>query len=531
MSTLDTSPPTLTRSKLKPEGGDRRPLLSMSNVQKRFGSTHALKGVDLDVYPGEVLALIGENGAGKSTLMKVLSGAHTADSGTMTLNGAPYTPRNPLQARKAGVAMIYQELSIAPHLSVMENILLGVEPGNGPFIGWREMRLRARRALAEVGRDDIDPGAIAGELGIAEQQLVEIARSIALGCRVLVLDEPTSSLTRRDIENLFAMLRRLRSQGLGIVYISHFLEEVRAIADRFSVLRDGASVGRGVPSEVTDEQIIRQMVGRDVEDLYPRHPHKSGEIILEIQNLVGQKKPRSASLALHRGEVFGIAGLVGAGRTEMLRAIFGLDKVRTGKVSVALIEGAATPRKRWRQGVGFLSEDRKTEGLALGLSIGDNITLSQLDGLGPLGLVLPSRQERATEPWIKRLSIKCRSSRQAAGALSGGNQQKIAIGRLLHHGVDVLLLDEPTRGVDIGAKAQIYALIDELARGDARGDAALGRAHSAVLVVSSYLPELMGICDRIAVMSRGVLGQPRAVDQWNEHSLMAEAIGQDEKSI
>jgi ribose transport system ATP-binding protein len=521
MSTIDLAPPMPVQAPPQSGSADRPPLLWMRGVQKRFGSTVALAGVDLDLYPGEVLALIGENGAGKSTLMKVLSGAHTADSGTMTLDGKAYIPRNPLQARRAGVAMIYQELSIAPHLSVMENILLGIEPAKGPLIGWREMRERATRALAEVGRGDIDPAAIAGKLGIAEQQLVEIARSVALGCRVLVLDEPTSSLTRRDIENLFAMLRRLRAQGLGIVYISHFLEEVRAIGDRFTVLRDGASVGRGVPSEVTDDQIIRLMVGRDVDDLYPRNEHFAGEPILEINDLAGMVKPRSASLSLRRGEVLGIAGLVGAGRTEMLRAIFGLDRVRSGKIKVALVEGRANPRKRWNQGVGLLSEDRKTEGLALGLSIGDNITLSRLDGLGPLGLVLPRRQDRATQPWIQRLSIKCRSPRQPAGALSGGNQQKIAIGRLLHHGVDVLLLDEPTRGVDIGAKAQIYALIDELARGDA------SRPPSAVLVVSSYLPELMGICDRIAVMSRGILGSARPVAQWSEHSLMAEAIGQE----
>jgi ribose transport system ATP-binding protein len=495
----------------------------MRGVQKRFGTTLALKGVDLDLFPGEVLALIGENGAGKSTLMKVLSGAHPADLGSMTLGGKPYAPRNPLQARQAGVAMIYQELSIAPHLSVMENILLGVEPGNGPWVDWVEMRERAREALHEVGRDDIDPGTIAARLGIAEQQLVEIARSIALGAQVLVLDEPTSSLTRRDTENLFAMLRRLRSQGLGVVYISHFLEEVRAIADRFIVLRDGASVGGGVPSQVTDEQIIRQMVGRDVEDLYPRHEHIAGEAILELTALAGHKRPRNASLALHRGEVLGIAGLVGAGRTEMLRAVFGLDRIKRGKLRVMLVEGPATPRQRWNQGVGLLSEDRKTEGLALGLSIGDNITLSQLEGLGPLGFVLPRNQDRAAEPWIKRLSIKCRSPRQPASALSGGNQQKVAIGRLLHHGVDILLLDEPTRGVDIGAKAQIYALIDELARGSDSS----GRVPAAILVVSSYLPELLGVCDRIAVMSRGVLGFARPVTQWNEHSLMAEAIGQE----
>ena len=507
------------------------PLLEMRGVQKRFGPTIALAGVDLDLFAGECVALIGENGAGKSTLMKTLSGAHKADAGTMALNGHPYTPRGPLEARKAGVAMIYQELSIAPDLSVMENILLGVEPGNFGIVGWTEMRKRAAAALAEVGRPDISPKTRAGDLGIAEQQLVEIARSVALGSKVLVLDEPTSSLTRQDIDNLFAMLRRLKKQGIGIIYISHFLEEVRAISERFVVLRDGASVGGGITTEVTDEEIIRMMVGRDVSDLYPRTAHTAGETVLELSHLAGPKRPRDASLQLHRGEVLGIAGLVGAGRTEMLRAIFGLDKVTSGEVKIATYTGpsvrrSASPGKRWEQGVGMVSEDRKTEGLALNLPIADNITLSQMSGLGPLGLVMPRKQDQASQPLIKKLSIKCRSPRQPVGDLSGGNQQKVALARLLHHDVDVLLLDEPTRGVDIGAKAQIYRLIDELAL----GDAAAGRKPCAVLIVSSYLPELMGVCDRIAVMSRGVLGPARPISEWNEHSLMSEAIGQDARS-
>jgi ribose transport system ATP-binding protein len=498
------------------------PLLSMRDVHKRFGPTLALRGVDMDLHPGEILALIGENGAGKSTLMKVLSGAHAADRGTMTLAGEPYRPRNPLAARRAGVAMIYQELSIAPDLSVMENVLLGVEPGRGPLIDWRSMRRRAADALREVGRGEINPAARAGDLSLAEQQLVEIARSVALGCRVLVLDEPTSSLTRRDIANLFAMLRRLRSTGIGIVYISHFLEEVRAIADRFTVLRDGASVGGGTPATSSDAQIIKLMVGRDVDELYPRRPHVPGEVVLELDRLAGVRRPREASLSLRRGEVLGIAGLVGAGRTELLRAIFGLDRVGGGSIRVSGYSGAASPTRRWDQGVGFVSEDRKLEGLALGLSIADNVTLSNPRGLGPMGLVLPGRQDRATRPWVQKLSIRCRNPRQRVGDLSGGNQQKVALARLLHHEADVLLLDEPTRGVDIGAKAQIYRLIDELAVGSA------DRPPAAVLMVSSYLPELLGVCDRIAVMSRGVLGPARPREQWDEHQLMAEAIGQGE---
>ena len=485
-------------------------LLNMRGVHKRFGSTHALRGVDLDVRAGEILALIGENGAGKSTLMKVLSGAHAPDEGRMTLAGEPYAPRGPLEARNRGVGMIYQELSIAPDLTVMENVLLGVEPGRGPFVSWRQMYDLARAVLTEVGHASLDPARRAGTLSVAELQLVEIARSLSLGARVLVFDEPTSSLTRRDIDNLFTLLRKLRAQGLGIVYISHFLEEVRAVTDRFIVLRDGASVGAGITKDVSDADIIRMMVGRQVDDLYPRTPHTPGPTVLRVDRLAGRSKPVGASLDLRRGEVLGVAGLVGAGRTELLRTIFGLDPVKRGTVTVASHVGAASPARRWRQGVGMVSEDRKAEGLALGLSIADNITLSKQSRF-----VLPSRQNRECEPWVKKMSIKCRSPRQVVGDLSGGNQQKVALARLLRHGVDVLLLDEPTRGVDIGAKAQIYQLIDQLAV-----------AGRAILMVSSYLPELLGICDRIAVMSRGELGVARPVGEWNQHDLMAEAIRQ-----
>jgi ribose transport system ATP-binding protein len=321
------------------------------------------------------------------------------------------------------------------------------------------------------------------------------------------------------------MLRKLKRQGMGIVYISHFLEEVRAISERYTVLRDGASVGTGVTAEARDEDIIRLMVGRNVADLYPRTHHAPGESVLALSHVAGLKRPRDASLTLHRGEVLGIAGLVGAGRTELLRALFGLDVVTSGEVRVAAYTGAATPGQRWDQGVGMVSEDRKTEGLALNLSIADNVTLSQPRGLGPLGLIFPGRQDRAVQPWLNKLAVKCRSPRQPVGDLSGGNQQKVALARLLHHDVDVLLLDEPTRGVDIGAKALIYQLIDELAVG---GN---GRRPSAVLVVSSYLPELMGICDRIAVMNRGRLGPARPVSEWTEHALMAEAIAQPEAAL
>ena len=495
------------------------PRLRMVGVRKQFGATVALGGVDLDVAAGEVLALVGENGAGKSTLMKVLSGAHQPDAGRMWLDGQAYHPRNPADGRMAGVAMIYQELSLAPHLSVMENILLGVEPNRGPLIRWRDVRRRARDAMRIIGRPDLPLDIPVGRLSIAEQQLVEIARSVATGCRVLVLDEPTSSLTQQDIGHLFELVRRLRDERHAIIYISHVLEEVQAISDRFTVLRDGLSVGGGRTGEVPVGEIVRMMVGREVAELYPRSPRPAGDVVLAVRDLAGKVLPRSATLDVRRGEVLGIAGLVGAGRTELLRAIFGLDPVRRGTVRVGALVGPASPARRWAQGVGMVSENRATEGLAVALSIADNLTLPRLRGLGPAGLVTPSGQDRASRPWIEKLSIKCTSPRQTTAALSGGNQQKVALARLLHADVDILLLDEPTRGIDVGSKAQVYKLIDELAVG------ADGRRPRAVLMVSSYLPELLGVCDRIAVMCRGRLGPARPVSELDEHRIMLDATG------
>lgn len=499
--------------------------LEMRGVSKRFGATRALHEVDLHVQPGEVLALVGENGAGKSTLMKILSGAHPPDDGEMWLDGQPYRPRNPLDARRQGIAMIYQELSLAPHLSVMENILLGIEPTSGPLIRWREMRSRAVAALQEIGIGEVAPETTVHRLSIAQRQMVEIARSVALESRVLVLDEPTSSLTRRDIVQLFTLIRSLRGRGISIIYISHFIEEVQEIGDRFAVLRDGESVGGGVTATTPVDKIIAMMVGREVDELYPRSLRcDDGEVLLEVEKLSGVDKPQFASLRLRRGKVLGIAGLMGAGRTELMRAIFGLQRVSSGQVRVAAFTGAATPRRRWAQGVGMVSEDRKQEGLAIGLSIADNVTLPRLRGLGPWRFVRPSRQRVAAMPWINRIPIKCTSPAQRVGALSGGNQQKVAIARLLHADVDILLLDEPTRGIDVGSKAEIYRVIDELAVGDAQA----GRAPKAVLMVSSYLPELLGVCDEIAVMARGRLGPTRPVADWNEHQLMLAATGKEE---
>jgi ribose transport system ATP-binding protein len=490
------------------DGGTTHSRLRMRQVFKQFGATAALSGVDLDVQPGQVLALVGENGAGKSTLMKILSGAHQPDAGEMWLDGKPYQPTSPLDARRAGVAMIYQELAQAPDLSVAENILLGAEPHFGPLLNWKKLRTIARDAVAQVGLAGLDVDQPISRLSVAQRQLVEIARAVAVGCRVLVLDEPTSSLTATDIQALFTLVRRLKSDGHAIVYISHFLEEVRQIADRFTVLRDGRSVAEGFVADVTNEQIVTHMVGRTVTDLYPRSTRTPGEVLLTLNNLSGKNKPIAANLQLRRGEVVGIAGLVGAGRTELLRTIFNLDPVTAGSVTVSSFAAGTTPAQRWSQRVGLVSEDRKLEGLALQLSIADNMTLASHSAF-----VSPAQMRRDSTTWISKLSVKCRNPSQNVGDLSGGNQQKVAIARLLHHDVDVLLLDEPTRGIDIGAKAQIYKLIDELAC-----------AGKAVLMVSSYLPELLGTCDRIAVMCKGSLSPALPVAQWDEHRIMLAAL-------
>lgn len=485
------------------------PLLTMSGVRKRFGATVALDGVDLEVRAGEVLALVGENGAGKSTLMKILSGAHAPDEGAMFLGGEPYRPNGPASARAAGVAMIYQELSLALDLSVEENILLGIEPRRGPFLDRRALKSKAREAMAAVGHPDVPPDLPVGELSPAMRQVVEIARAVALGSRVLVLDEPTSSLGREDVERLFDLVRRLKASGQAIVYISHFLEEVRALADRVAVLRDGKSVGGGPTASLSDAGIVALMVGRDVEDMYPRSARTSGEVVLSVAGLSGAVKPLEAGFELRRGEVLGIAGLVGAGRTELLRAIFGLDPVRRGTVRVGASEGFGHPAHRWRQGLGYVSEDRKEEGLALGLGIDENVALADLPRF-----LTPRRISAGAERHADRMGVKRREIGQPVGDLSGGNQQKVALARLLHHDADVLLLDEPTRGIDVGSKAAIYGVIDQLA---ANG--------KAILVVSSYLPELLGICDRIAVMASGRLGAARPVAERDEREILAEALG------
>ena len=497
----------------------------MHGIRKAFGATVALDGVELSVASGEICGLVGQNGAGKSTLMAILAGALAPDAGSMRIDGRAYAPRNPIEARRAGVAMIYQELSLAPHLSVMENVLLGAEPMRFGLVDRTRMRAMTRAALAQLGHEDIPADVPVGSLSVAQQQLVEIARALAVGCRVLVLDEPTSSLGAADVQRLFALLRRLKSQGHAIVYISHFIEEVKAITDRFVVLRDGRNAGDGVTAEATNDAIVALMVGAAPGDLFPRSPRRAGEPLLDVAGL----EPGSATFTLHRGEILGIAGLVASGRTRLLRTLFGLQAVKSGRIRIGVFTPAASdgPRERWRAGMGLLSEDRKDEGLALGMSVADNLTLTRLDPFGPNALVYPARQTKSALAWIDKLGIRCAGPAQPAAELSGGNQQKIAIARLLHHDVDVFVLDEPTRGIDVGSKAQIYRLIDELVADNPLrpGSGQAGRPAKAVLMVSSYLPELLGLCDRIAVMRRGRLQPARNAAGLTEHELMMDATG------
>ncbi len=489
--------------------------LTMTGIRKRFGPTEALRGVDLALRPGEVHALVGENGAGKSTLMKVLSGTVAPDAGAMELDGRPYAPAGPHDARRRGVAMIYQELALAPHLSVEANVMLGVEEARLGFLRRGRHFRRVRDALAVLHHPEIHPDTPVARLGPGARQLVEIARALVVDVRVLILDEPTSSLTQEDASHLFALIRRLRDRGVTVVYISHFLEEVQAVADRFTVLRDGETAGGGAVRNFSPERIIELMVGRSLTEQFPRVPHTIGEPVLELTDLVGEEAPRGASLTLHRGEILGVAGIVGAGRTEMLRAVFGLDPVRAGRVRVKGVDSPrAAPGRRIRQGLGLLSEDRKGEGLALAQSIADNLTYSRLAPYRRFGWLSLRRRARAVTDWLARLGVRCSGPDQPVGELSGGNQQKVALGRLLHQGADVLLLDEPTRGVDVGSKAEIYRLIGGLA---AQG--------KAVLFVSSYLPELLGVCDRLAVMVRGRLSPARPVADWTPETVLAYATG------
>ena len=479
---------------------EETPRLEMRGISKTFPGVKALNGVQLKAWGGEVLALMGENGAGKSTLMKILSGAHQADpGGQLLIDGKPVTITDPIAAKRHGVAIIYQELALAPNLTVAENIYLGAEPGRGGQIDRKAMREGCRPVLERLGAP-FGPDTTVGGLSIAERQLVEIARALHAQSKILVLDEPTTALSSRETDRLFALVRQLRADGIALIYISHRMAEVYELADRVSVLRDGGYVGTLTRGELSAEALVKMMVGRDLSSFYTKthDPHGSrGQVILEVQGITdGGRRVKPCNLTLHQGEVLGIAGLVGSGRTELARLIYGADPKTGGQVtldgSVLTVHG---PEDALAAGIAYLTEDRKALGLFLDLSCGTNINLGVIGrdaGRGGI-LDLPAGRRRAAEAF-KALRVRAASPAVTVGSLSGGNQQKVLLSRWLETGPRVLILDEPTRGVDIGAKSEIYRIIDELAQ-----------RNIGVIVISSELPEIIGVCDRVLVMREGFI--------------------------
>ncbi|MGF9759269.1 sugar ABC transporter ATP-binding protein [Microvirga sp. 0TCS3.31] len=473
------------------------PILEMKDISKTFPGVKALTNVSLTVYPGEIHALMGENGAGKSTLMKILSGAYQSDpGGEIRINGQHITINGPLAARQHGISIIYQELSLAPNLTVAENMLLGREHTSGPMVDRRSMEKACQDVLGRLGVHFRATTKIS-ELSMAERQLVEIARALIANSRILVMDEPTTSLSSRETETLFALVRQLRAEGLAIIYISHRMAEIYELADRVSVLRDGSYVGTLVADEISAERLVQMMVGRDLSSFYKKEhdAHQSrGPVLFEVRNMGDGLRVRDCSFQLHEGEVLGIAGLVGAGRTELARLIYGADPRASGEV---LLQGKRlsinAPEDAIGSGVVYLTEDRKHLGLFLDLTVRENVNVNVLGRDARMGgvLNLKSAKERAASA-IKALAIRVAGDGVLVGSLSGGNQQKVLLSRLLETKPKVLILDEPTRGVDIGAKSEIYRLIDNLARNGV-----------GVIVISSELPEIVGICDRVLVMREG----------------------------
>ncbi|WP_210207460.1 sugar ABC transporter ATP-binding protein [Microvirga aerophila] len=492
------------------------PTLEMRNVSKTFPGVKALDGVHLKAWGGEVLALMGENGAGKSTLMKILSGAYQPDAGAeILINGQHVDISDPIAAKRHGIAIIYQELSLAPNLTVAENMFLGDELQRRGFVDRRSMNEQCRPVLQRLGAP-FGPETRVGTLSIAEQQLVEIARALHAKSKILVLDEPTTALSSRESERLFTLVRQLRSEGIALIYISHRMAEVYDLSDRVSVLRDGTYVGTLEREEISAEALVKMMVGRDLSTFYKKEhdPHFSrGPVILEVRDITdGGRRVKPCSFQVHQGEVLGIAGLVGSGRTELARLIFGADGRTGGEV---LLDGRPVsitePQDALNLGIAYLTEDRKALGLFLDMSCGENINLGVLHRDAHRGGILNlAAARRRAENAFKALRVRAASPIVTVGSLSGGNQQKVLLSRWLEIGPKVLILDEPTRGVDIGAKSEIYRIIDELA---ARG--------IGIVVISSELPEIIGICDRVLVMREGQIqgevgGQSgRAVTQEN----------------
>lgn len=490
-------------------------------MSKRFGATEALRDFSITIETGEVHALVGENGAGKSTLVSILSGAERPDAGQMQIDGVPYIPENPSAARRAGLAVVHQELALAPHLSVEDNIMLGVERHRYLWLNRSQQRAVVRKALDFLEHSELQPETMVGRLTTGARQLVEIARALANASRLVILDEPTSSLPLHDAERLFTIVDRLKKNGVAVIFISHFLEEIRRVADRYTVLRNGKNVATGKVTATPVRAMVEQMIGRTVEDLYPRTPHEIGEEVLQAQGLASPTSESAINLTVRRGEVLGLFGLVGAGRTELLRQLFGLDPTSASSLrwKHSSLEGSDV-HERLHSGMGLLSEDRKHEGLSLQQSLEENLTLSCLKPYLRNGILSWKQRGKATQMWLDRFNVIHRTTGQSASELSGGNQQKLALARLFHQNAELLLLDEPTKGIDIGSKQEVYRLI-----GQAAGEG------KSLIIVSSYLPELLGICDTLAVMARGQVSPKRPVEQWTPQEIMTLATTSQDRTI
>jgi ribose transport system ATP-binding protein len=494
-----------------------RLLLELRGISKAFPGVQALREVHFELREGEVHVLLGENGAGKSTLMKIVTGALPKDAGEIRLKGRKVEIRNPQHALSLGISMVYQEFNLAPHLSVAENIWLGREPLRNRWLGLVDRRRMREEAAALLGRLRLrlSPDLPVARLTVSQAQLVEIAKALSAHARILILDEPTAALSESEIDELFAIIHQLKAEGVSFVYISHRLEEIPRIGDRVTVLRDGEYVAT-VPADTSPAELIRLMVGRRLEQLYPKLPANPGQIRLEVERLRRSGVLHDISFHVRAGEVVGLAGLIGSGRTELARAIFGADPV---DCKVIRVDGEAvdirSPRDAIRAGIAYLSEDRKLLSLALNLSVLENITLASLDRFTTGPVIRVEQEKRAAQELVQKLRIRTPSLLQQVQYLSGGNQQKVVLARWLIREAKVLLFDEPTRGVDVGAKAEIFELIGRLAQNGA-----------AILLISSYLPELLGMCDRILVMNRGrLVGELTREEATQERILTLATLG------
>ncbi len=481
-----------TSTKAGPSKSDR-PILEVRQICKSFPGVRVLKSVNLGIWPGEVHALMGENGAGKSTLMKILAGAYRPDSGEILLDSKPVQLRTPHEARMAGIGIIYQELTVAPNLTVSGNVFLGSELKRFGFMkDTAQMDRKTQEVLDRLGAR-FKATQRAAHLAVAEQQQVEIARALFYKSRILVMDEPTAALSDRETDRLFAVVRQLRSEGMAIIYISHRMAEVYELADRLSVLRDGEYVGELKRLEFSADKVIEMMVGRRLEDFYEHNKHSAGSVVLDVKNMSDGDRVKKANFQLRQGEVLGLAGLVGAGRTELARLIFGADKRKSGEV---YLDGKKLqidqPKDAIRAGIGYVPEDRKLQGVFLQMTSGENITMNILGRCATGGILNFKRLTDRANAEVKAMRVRTASLKQRAGGLSGGNQQKLLLARWLEINPRVLILDEPTRGVDVGAKAEIYVLIQQLLE-----------KGMAVLFISSELPEIVGVCDRVLVMREG----------------------------